>query len=296
MSGHSKWNNIKRKKEKTDGARAKVFTKIGREIAVAVKEGGGNPASNSKLAALIAKAKANSVPNDNIQRIIKRAEGGDKTEYEAITYEGYGPGGIAVMVETLTDNRNRTAANMRHYFDKFGGNLGQMGCVGFMFTQKGVIVVDLEDKDPDELMMDALDAGADDFDAGEDAAEVTTSPENFTAVCEALEKKGYKFISADVAQVPSTTTALTDPDQLVQMGKLLDALDDDDDVQNAWHTLDRHRRRSNRCPPCTCRPAGFPEAARPRGCGFPANARSGGTRRGTRHPAAAGSAGKGVLA
>ena len=158
MSGHSKWNNIKRKKEKTDGARAKVFTKIGREIAVAVKEGGGNPASNSKLAALIAKAKANSVPNDNIQRIIKRAEGGDKTEYEAITYEGYGPGGIAVMVETLTDNRNRTAANMRHYFDKFGGNLGQMGCVGFMFTQKGVIVVDLEDKDPDELMMDALQA------------------------------------------------------------------------------------------------------------------------------------------
>ena len=238
MSGHSKWNNIKRKKEKTDGARAKVFTKIGREIAVAVKEGGGNPASNSKLAALIAKAKANSVPNDNIQRIIKRAEGGDKTEYEAITYEGYGPGGIAVMVETLTDNRNRTAANMRHYFDKFGGNLGQMGCVGFMFTQKGVIVVDLEDKDPDELMMDALDAGADDFDAGEDAAEVTTSPENFTAVCDALEKKGYKFISADVAQVPSTTTVLTDPDQLVQMGKLLDALDDDDDVQNAWHTLE----------------------------------------------------------
>ena len=198
MSGHSKWNNIKRKKEKTDGARAKVFTKIGREIAVAVKEGGGNPASNSKLATLIAKAKANSVPNDNIQRIIKRAEGGDKTEYEAITYEGYGPGGIAVMVETLTDNRNRTAANMRHYFDKFGGNLGQMGCVGFMFTQKGVIVVDLEDRDPDELMMDALDAGADDFDAGEDAAEVTTSPENFTAVCDALEKKGYKFISASV--------------------------------------------------------------------------------------------------
>ena len=239
MSGHSKWNNIKRKKEKTDGARAKVFTKIGREIAVAVKEGGGNPASNSKLAALIAKAKANSVPNDNIQRIIKRAEGGDKTEYEAITYEGYGPGGIAVMVETLTDNRNRTAANMRHYFDKFGGNLGQMGCVGFMFTQKGVIVVDLEDADPDQLMMDALDAGAEDFDAGEEAAQVTTDPDNFTAVCNALEEKGYKFISADVAQVPYTTTALTDPDQLVNMGKLLDALDDDDDVQNAWTTLEK---------------------------------------------------------
>ena len=154
------------------------FTKIVREIWVAVKEGGANPASNSKLAALISKAKANSVPNDNIQRIIKRAEGGDKTEYEAMTYEGYGPGGVAVMVETLTDNRNRTAANMRHYFDKFGGNLGQMGCVGFMFNQKGVIVVDLEDKDPDELMMDALDAGAEDFDAGEEAAQVTTTPEN----------------------------------------------------------------------------------------------------------------------
>ena len=178
------------------------------------------------------------MPNDNIQRIIKRAEGGDKTEYEAITYEGYGPGGIAVMVETLTDNRNRTAANMRHYFDKFGGNLGQMGCVGFMFTQKGVIVVDLEDADPDQLMMDALDAGAEDFDAGEEAAQVTTDPDNFTAVCNALEEKGYKFISADVAQVPSTTTALTDPDQLVNMGKLLDALDDDGDVQNAWTTLE----------------------------------------------------------
>ncbi len=238
MSGHSKWNNIKRKKEKTDGARAKIFTKIGREIGVAVREGGGDPNSNGKLAALIAKAKANNVPNDNIQRIIKRAEGGDKTEYEAITYEGYGPGGIAVMVETLTDNRNRTAANLRHYFDKFGGNLGQMGCVGFLFNQKGVIVVDLEDKDPDQLMMDALDAGAEDYDAGEDAAEVTTTPEAFTAVCEALEAKGYTFISADVAQVPTTTTTLTDPDQMTNMAKLLDALDDDDDVQNAWHSLE----------------------------------------------------------
>ena len=238
MSGHSKWNNIKRKKEKTDGARAKVFTKIGREISVAVRAGGPDPVSNSKLADLISKAKRMNVPNDNIQRIIKKAEGGDKTEYEAMTYEGYGPGGVAVMVETLTDNRNRTAANMRHYFDKFGGNLGQMGCVSFMFTQKGVIVVDLEDKDPDELMMDALDAGAEDFDAGEEAAQVTTTPENFTAVCDALQNKGYSFISADVAQVPATTTTLTDPDQLAQMGKLLDALDDDDDVQNAWHSLE----------------------------------------------------------
>ena len=238
MSGQSKWNNIKRKKEKTDGARAKVFTKIGREISVAVREGGGDPNSNSKLAALISKAKANNVPNDNIQRIIKRAEGGDKTEYEAMTYEGYGPGGIAVMVDTLTDNRNRTAANMRHYFDKFGGNLGQMGCVGFLFTQKGVIVVDLEDKDPDAVMMDALEAGAEDFDAGEDAAEVTTTPDNFTAVCDALKEKGYEFLSADVAQVPATTTALSDADQMANMAKLLDALEDDDDVQNVWHNLE----------------------------------------------------------
>lgn len=238
MSGHSKWNNIKRKKEKTDGARAKIFTKIGREIGVAVREGGSDPATNGRLAALISKAKANNVPNDNINRVIKKAEGGDKTEFFSITYEGYGPAGVAVMVETLTDNRNRTAANMRHYFDKFGGNLGQVGCVGFLFNQKGVIVVDIDGKDPDELMMAALDAGAEDFDAGEEAAEITTTPENFTAVCDALEKQGYTFISADVAQVPVTTTTITEPEQLVQMGKLLDALDDDDDVQNAWHALE----------------------------------------------------------
>ena len=238
MSGHSKWNNIKRKKEKTDGARAKVFTKIGREISVAVRAGGPDPVSNSKLADLISKAKRMNVPNDNIQRIIKKAEGGDKTEYEAMTYEGYGPGGVAVMVETLTDNRNRTAADLRHYFDKNGGNLGTMGCVGFMFTQKGVIVISLEDKDPDEAMMDALDAGAEDFDAGEDAAEITTDPDSFSAVCNALEAKGYEFISADLAMVPMTTTTLTDPDQLKQMGKLLEALEDNDDVQNVWHSLE----------------------------------------------------------
>ena len=204
MSGHSKWNNIKRKKEKTDGARAKVFTKIGREISVAVRNGGPDPASNGKLADLISKAKRMNVPNDNIQRIIKKAEGGDKTEYEAINYEGYGPGGVAVMVETLTDNRNRTAADLRHYFDKNGGNLGTLGCVGFLFTQKGVIDISLEDKDPDEAMMDALDAGAEDFDAGEDAAEITTDPDSFSAVCNALEAKGYEFISADLAMVPMT--------------------------------------------------------------------------------------------
>lgn len=238
MSGHSKWNNIKRKKEKTDGARAKVFTKVGREISVAVRNGGPDPASNGKLRDLIAKAKSLNVPNDNIQRIIKKAEGGDKTEYEAITYEGYGPGGVAVMVETLTDNRNRTAADLRHYFDKNGGNLGTLGCVGFMFTQKGVIDISLEDKDPDEAMMDALDAGAEDFDAGEDAAEIITDPDSFSDVRQALEDKGYEFISADIAMVPSTTTRLTDPDQLTKMGKLLDALEDNDDVQNVWHSLE----------------------------------------------------------
>ena len=238
MSGHSKWNNIKRKKEKTDGARAKVFTKIGREIGIAVREGGADPSSNSHLAALIAKAKANNVPNDNITRTIKKAEGGDRTEYVAITYEGYGPGGVAIMVETLTDNRNRTAANMRHYFDKYNGNLGQVGCVGFLFVQKGLIVLDMEDRDPDAAMMDALEAGAEDFDAGEEAAEVTTAPDDFTKVCEALESKGYAFISADVAMIPTTTATVTDPDQLLNMGKLLDALEDDDDVQNVWHSLE----------------------------------------------------------
>ena len=238
MSGHSKWKNIMHKKEKTDAQRAKVFTKIGKEIAIAVKEAGADPVSNTKLRDLISKAKSLNVPNDNIERTIKKASGSDAVTYEEIVYEGYGPSGVAVIVETATDSKNRTAGNVRHYFDKFGGNLGQMGCVGFMFTQKGVIVVDLEDKDPDELMMDALDAGAEDFDAGEEAAQITTDPDNFTAVCEALEKKGYTFISADVAQVPSTTTTLTDPDQLTNMGKLLDALDEDDDVQNAWHTLE----------------------------------------------------------
>ncbi len=177
-----------------------------------------------------------SVPNDNIQRIIKKAEGGDKTEYEAITYEGYGPGGVAVMVETLTDNRNRTAADLRHYFDKNGGNLGAMGCVAFLFSQKGVIDISLEDKDADEAMMDALDAGAEDFDASEEAAEITTDPENYSAVVKAMEEKGYEILSDDLAMVPMTTTRLTDPDQLKAMGKLLDALEENDDVQNAPRT------------------------------------------------------------
>ena len=238
MSGHSKWNNIKRKKEKTDGAKAKIFTKVGREISVAVREGGSDPNNNGKLRDLIAKAKSLNVPNDNIQRIIKKAEGLDKTEFEAITYEGYGPGGIAMMVETLTDNRNRTAADMRHYFDKNGGNLGAMGCVSYLFTKKGLIVLDLEDKDADQAMMDALDAGAEDFDAGEDMAQVTTDPDAFSDVRQALEDKGYSFLSADIAMIPSTTTTLTDEAQMVSMAKLLDALEDNDDVQNVWHNLE----------------------------------------------------------
>ena len=172
MSGHSKWNNIKRKKEKTDAQKAKIFTKVGREIAVAVKAGGADPAVNGKLRDLIAKAKSLNVPNDNIQRIIKKAEGGEKDDYESITYEGYGPSGVAMMVETLTDNRNRTAANLRHYFDKFGGNLGNTGCVGFLFSQQGVIVLDVEGKDEETVMEDAFDAGADDFDMADGVAEV----------------------------------------------------------------------------------------------------------------------------
>ena len=238
MSGHSKWNNIKRKKEKTDGAKAKIFTKVGREISVAVREGGSDPNNNGKLRDLIAKAKGLNVPNDNIQRIIKKAEGLDKTEFEAITYEGYGPGGIAMMVETLTDNRNRTAADMRHYFDKNGGNLGAMGCVSYLFTKKGMIVLDLEDKDADEAMMDALDAGAEDFDAGEDMAQVTTDPDMFSDVRQALEDKGYSFLNADIAMIPSTTTVLSDEAQMASMAKLLDALEDNDDVQNVWHNLE----------------------------------------------------------
>ena len=241
MSGHSKWHNIQKTKGAADAKRSAAFTKIAKEIIVAVKEGGGSgdPANNSRLATVIAKAKANNMPNDNIKRTIDKALGSGNTDnYESVTYEGYGPGGVAVMVETLTDNRNRTAADLRHYFDKNGGNLGAMGCVAFLFSQKGVIDISLEDKDADEAMMDALDAGAEDFDAGEEAAEITTDPENYSAVVKALEEKGYEILSDDLAMVPMTTTRLTDPDQLKQMGKLLDSLEDNDDVQNVWHSLE----------------------------------------------------------
>ena len=239
MSGHSKWHNIAVKKGKTDAARGKIFTKIGREIAIAVREGGSNPESNSKLRDVIAKAKSNNMPNDNIKRSIQKASGElGNVDYETITYEGYAPGGVAVIVETITDNRNRTAANLRHYFDKFGGNLGNTGCVGFLFSQQGVIVLDVEGKDEETVMEDVFDAGAEDFDMGDGVAEVTTTPAAFSDVRAALEDKGYEFISADVAMVPSTYTALSDPDDLKKMGILLDHLEDDDDVQNVWHNLE----------------------------------------------------------
>ncbi len=240
MSGHSKWSTIKRKKEKTDGQRAKIFTKIGRELAVAVREGGSaDPASNSKLKDCIAKAKANNVPNENIERIIKKAAGdGDADKYESITYEGYGPCGIAVIVETLTDNRNRTAGDLRHYFDKFGGNLGTPGCVSFLFAQKGVIVVEKEGLEEDKVMEDALEAGAADFQADEDVFEIYTEPDDFSGVRDDLEAKGYSFVSAEVEMVPSTYTTITDEDAVVKMQRLLDMLEDNDDVQNVWHNWD----------------------------------------------------------
>ena len=236
MSGHSKWNNIKRKKEKTDAAKAKIFTKIGREISVIVKAGGPNPQENSKLKDAIAKAKANHVPNDNIERIIKKAAGeGGANEYEELIYEGYGPCGVAVVVETLTDNRNRTAGEMRHYFDKCGGNLGQSGSVMFMFDRKGVIVIEGEGLEEDTVMEDALNAGADDFSFDGDVFEITTEPNDLGAVRDALEEKGYSFISAEVQYIPQTTTAIDDPDLQAKMEKLIDMLEENDDVQEIWH-------------------------------------------------------------
>ncbi len=241
MSGHSKWNNIKRKKEKTDGQKAKIFTKLAREIAVAIKEGGSaDPASNSRLKDCIAKAKAANVPNDNIDRVIKKASGeGNADNYEALTYEGYGPCGIAVIVETLTDNRNRTAGEMRLYFDKFGGNLGQTGCVSFMFNKKGILVIEAEGLDEDKVMEDALEAGAADFAADEDVFEITTEPDDFSGVRDDLEAKGYTFVSAEVEMVPDVYSKIDDPDMVVKMEKLLDMLEDNDDVQSVWHNWEQ---------------------------------------------------------
>ncbi len=240
MSGHSKWDNIKRKKEKTDGQKAKIFTKMGREIAVAVKEGGSpDPASNPKPKDAIAKAKANNVPNDNIDRIIKKAAGDSNADsYEALQYEGYGPCGIAVIVETLTDNRNRTAGEMRHYFDKCGGNLGQTGCVSFMFNKKGVLAIEAEGLDEDTVMEQALEAGASDFNTDGDIYEIVTEPEDFSAVRDDLEAKGYTFVSAEVEMVPDVLSAIDDPAAAEKMDKLLDMLEDNDDVSNVYHNAE----------------------------------------------------------
>lgn len=238
MSGHSKWSTIKRKKGANDAQRAKIFTKIAREILVAVKAGGPDPDNNSSLKDAISKARAANMPNDNITRTIKKASGStDGDNYENITYEGYGPNGVAVIVNTLTDNRNRTAANVRHSFDKFGGNMGTTGCVSFMFDEKGVIIIENEDIDEDEITMDALEAGADDISVEEDCIEITTAPEDFHTVRDTLEAK-YTISSAEISMVPQTLTTLTDEKQIQMMTKMLENLEDDDDVQNVYHSWD----------------------------------------------------------
>ena len=237
MSGHSKWANIKHKKEKSDSQRAKVFTKIGREMAVAIKEGGPDPAVNGKLRDLIAKAKANNVPNDNIERAIKKAAGeGDKNNYEDCVYEGYGPNGVAVIVEALTDNRNRTAADVRHFFDKFGGNLGNTGCVSYLFSKKGIVVLENDGSlEEDAVMEDVMEAGAEDMDFGEEAIEIECETGAVSQVREYLADKGYTVVSAEVEQVPSTYVTLTVEDDIRKMNLLLDNLEDDDDIQNVFH-------------------------------------------------------------
>ncbi|HJC83292.1 MAG TPA: YebC/PmpR family DNA-binding transcriptional regulator [Candidatus Anaerostipes avicola] len=238
MSGHSKFANIKHKKEKNDAKKGKIFTVIGREIAVAVKEGGPDPDNNSKLRDVIAKAKANNMPNDTIERGIKKAAGdADSVNYEQITYEGYGPSGVAIIVDTLTDNKNRTASNVRSAFTKGNGNVGTPGCVSYMFEKKGQIIIDKEEceMDADDLMMMALDAGAEDFVEEEDSFEVLTAPEDFSQVREALEKEGIAMADANVTMIPGTTVQLTDPEDIKNLQKTLDLLDDDDDVQEVYH-------------------------------------------------------------
>ena len=240
MSGHSKWHNIQAKKGKADAARGAVFTKIGREIAIAVRDGGANPESNGKLRDVIAKAKANNMPNDNIQRSIKKASGElSNVVYEQITYEGYAPGGVAIIVDTITDNRNRTASDVRHCFAKNGGNLGTTGSVSFMFDEKGEIVVErTPGSDEDEMTMMALDAGAEDLQAEEDAFVILTAPNDFHNVRETLEGQGLEFLSAEVKKIPQNTVAVTDPDQIKQVRNLLDMLEENDDVQSVYHNAD----------------------------------------------------------
>ena len=240
MSGHSKWHNIQAKKGKADAQRGAIFTKIGREIAIAVREGGANPEYNGKLRDIIAKAKANNMPNDNIQRSIKKASGElSNVVYEEITYEGYAPGGVAVIVDTISDNRNRTASDVRHCFAKYGGNLGTTGSVGFMFDERGVLVVEREPgSDEDEMMMIALDAGAEDVKVEEDVFEILTAPADFSTVRENLEKQGFSFLSAEVQKIPQNTVAVTDPDTVLKIQKMLDLLEENDDVQNVFHNAD----------------------------------------------------------
>ena len=236
MSGHSKWNNIKNKKAKTDAQKAKVFTKIGKEIAIAVREGGGNPDTNRKLKDLIAKAKASNVPNDNIDRAIKKASGADSVVYEEIFYEGYGPSGVAVIVETATDNRNRTASDVRHYFDKYGGNLGQSGCVSYLFEDKGVIIILKEDDiDEDTLMEAALEAGAADFQSDDEVFEIYTETSDLMDVRDALESAGYTIESAEKDKIPSNYVTLESEDDIKNMNLLIEHLEDSDDVQNIYH-------------------------------------------------------------
>ena len=242
MSGHSKFANIKHKKEKNDAAKGKIFTKIGKELMVAIKEGGGaDPANNSRLRDVIAKAKANNMPNDTIERNIKKASGdANAANYESITYEGYGPNGTAIIVETLTDNRNRTATNVKNAFTKGKGSVGTPGCVSFMFDKKGQIIVDKEEYegDADELMMIALDAGAEDLVEEEDSFEVLTDPDDFSDVRQALEEAGVPMVNAEVTMIPQTYVTLTSADDIKNINKTLDLLDDDDDVQNVYHNWD----------------------------------------------------------
>ena len=244
MSGHSKWHNIQKTKGAQDAKRAAAFTKIAKEMIVAVKEGGGSadPANNSRLATVITKAKAANMPNDNIKRVLERAAGsGNAESYETITYEGYGPGGVAVIVEAMTDNRNRTAGAVRHHFDKYGGNMGTSGCVAWSFDQKGVLVSDNEDGDLDEdtVMMDAMDCGADDFEPEEDCFTVYTTPDDFNAVADAMSAKGYQFESAQIEMVPQNYQKLEKEEDKSNMEKMLDLFEDDDDIQNVWHNWDR---------------------------------------------------------
>ena len=240
MSGHSKWSNIRRKKEASDAAKGAVFTKIAKDIAVAVKAGGPDPEGNSRLKDIISKAKAANMPNDNINRAIKKAAGaGEGDDYEEITYEGYGPGGVAVMVRALTNNRNRTAADVRHIFDKNGGNMGVSGSVSFLFEEKGSILISREDfEDEDQVMLDSLESGASDFDAEEEYYEVVTDPDSYYDVKDALEAKGYTFVDSSLGPVATTLTSVTDPDTAAALEKMFDMMEENEDIQEYYHSWD----------------------------------------------------------